>query len=388
MSTSTSAASSGNSTTFTILLLGDLMIGRLIDALLPTSIAREHPESCPEDAAHTVDTYILPNNPQLKSYNYRSPWGNAVDLIRSSDGVLVNLETALTTGTTPWPGKVFNYRSHPGNVKCLTEVGLGGGSHKASTVQTLSDAGIEFAGAGRTKEEAAQPGIIELSGTDGKKWDVKCWSFSDHPTDWKSEECLNLIDYTSKSRDLMKRQIMAADQTKDSKKTSGCLGLKVVSMHWGPNYRWHPAHEIVATAHWLIDECDVDLIHGHSSHHVQGVEVYKGKLIVYGCGDFVDDYAVDAQWRNDLSAAWRVTVGEKEDRPDDRLEVKKLEVFPNRIRKFQANLLKPEDQDHKWVEMKFRELCGRFGTNVEHDLGQDWQLVVDMKKQHRQEVEN
>ncbi|KAK7885209.1 hypothetical protein LTR67_010700 [Exophiala xenobiotica] len=186
-----------------------------------------------------------------------------------------------------------------------------------------------------------------------------------------------MVGHTNKSRDLMKRQIMAADQTKDSRSTSDCLGLKVVSMHWGPNYRWHPTNEIVATAHWLIDECDVDLIHGHSSHHVQGVEVYTGKLIVYGCGDFVDDYAVNEHWRNDLSAAWRVTVGKKDGRPDERLEVKKLE----------ANLLKPEDKDHRWVEMKFRELCGRFGTKVEHDLGQDWKMVVDMKKQYGEEVE-
>lgn len=33
-----------------------------------------------------------------------------------------------------------------------------------------------------------------------------------------------------------------------------------------------------------------DLIYGHSSHHIKGVEVYKGKLIVYGCGDFLSDY--------------------------------------------------------------------------------------------------
>jgi len=27
----------------------------------------------------------------------------------------------------------------------------------------------------------------------------------------------------------------------------------------------------------VIDSCGVDLIYGHSSHHVRGMEVYKGK---------------------------------------------------------------------------------------------------------------
>ncbi|KIW12881.1 hypothetical protein PV08_08068 [Exophiala spinifera] len=379
--------------TFTILLIGDLMIGRLIDALLPTSIAREQPESCPEDAAQKVDEYILPRNPQLNSYHYLSPWGNAVDLIRSSDGVIVNLETALTTTTTPWPGKVFNYRSHPGNVRCLQELGLGDGSHRASvslannhtldwcreglldTVQALHDAGVGFAGAGRTVEEAAQPGIVKL----GKgSWTVKCWSFSDHPTDWRGEECFNLIDYTGTSREFMERQIKADDEI-ERYRHEGRSALKLVSMHWGPNYRWQPSQEIVATAHWLIDACDVDIVHGHSSHHIQGVEVYKGRLIVYGCGDFVDDYAVDPNWRNDLSAAWRVTVAEVA----DRLAVKTLEGFPNRIQNFQAHLLNARDDDHKWVGTKFRDLCATFHTVVDDELGPESQLVVAMEKQRR-----
>jgi poly-gamma-glutamate capsule biosynthesis protein CapA/YwtB (metallophosphatase superfamily) len=34
----------------------------------------------------------------------------------------------------------------------------------------------------------------------------------------------------------------------------------------------------------------IDIIHGHSSHHAKGIEVYKNKLILYGCGDFLNDY--------------------------------------------------------------------------------------------------
>ena len=42
-------------------------------------------------------------------------------------------------------------------------------------------------------------------------------------------------------------------------------------------------------AHRLID-AGVDVVHGHSSHHPRPIEVYRGKLILYGCGDTIDDY--------------------------------------------------------------------------------------------------
>ena len=34
----------------------------------------------------------------------------------------------------------------------------------------------------------------------------------------------------------------------------------------------------------------IDVVHGHSSHHPRPIEVYQRRLILYGCGDFIDDY--------------------------------------------------------------------------------------------------
>jgi poly-gamma-glutamate capsule biosynthesis protein CapA/YwtB (metallophosphatase superfamily) len=54
------------------------------------------------------------------------------------------------------------------------------------------------------------------------------------------------------------------------------------------------------------------VIHRHSSHHVKGIEVYKDKLILYGCGDFLNDYEGISgyeDYRGDLSLMYLATVG-------------------------------------------------------------------------------
>ena len=64
----------------------------------------------------------------------------------------------------------------------------------------------------------------------------------------------------------------------------------MASIHWGDNWGYDIPREQTTFAHKLIDEAGVDVIHGHSSHHPKGIEVYKDKPIIYGCGDFIDDY--------------------------------------------------------------------------------------------------
>ena len=368
--------------TYTLLLLGDVMLGRLIDQLLPSSVTAQ------EDASHAAS--FRRRHPHLSKYTHLSPFGNSLPLFKSSSLVLANLETAATTHPDPWPNKVFNYRTHPANVQSLVDAGVSyvslANNHTLDfkeqglldTVKAIKGAGVAHAGAGETAEEAAQPAVLYLSRADAGPHEVHCYSFSDHPSDWASSPLFNHINYDATSRAKLKAQLLAPSPT--TKKPA----LKVVSMHWGPNYAWHPAHEIRGLAKWLVEECDVDLIHGHSSHHVQGVEVLqnpKGRkaLVVYGCGDFVDDYAVNERFRNDLSAAWRVgvrdSVGAGEE-TEGKLEITKLEVFPNRIKTFQAHLLEPDDGDHRWVTRKFRELCKEMGTQVDEELGPDGQVVV------------
>jgi poly-gamma-glutamate capsule biosynthesis protein CapA/YwtB (metallophosphatase superfamily) len=181
---------------------------------------------------------------------------------------------------------------------------------------------------------------------------------------------LNHIDYSSTTRQRLKKMLMS---------TPFQPWLKIFSVHWGPNYSWELSGDIRNLAHFLIDECDVDLVHGHSSHHIQGVEVYSGKLIIYGCGDFVDDYALNASYRNDLSAIWRLRIDTPTGDNREPLKITKLEIFPTQIRLFQANLLKPDNPDHRWVHEKVEELSKSFGTVVQKSLGDEGQIVVAIR---------
>src|SRR6185436_15002060 len=66
--------------------------------------------------------------------------------------------------------------------------------------------------------------------------------------------------------------------------------LVVLSLHWGGNWGFSITPKQRRFAHRMIDEAGVDIVHGHSSHHVKGIEVHHGHLILYGCGDLLTDY--------------------------------------------------------------------------------------------------
>ena len=65
--------------------------------------------------------------------------------------------------------------------------------------------------------------------------------------------------------------------------------LIIASIHWDSNWGYEIPRGQIMFAHCLIEE-GIAIVHGHSSHHVKAIEVFKGRLILYGCGDFLTDY--------------------------------------------------------------------------------------------------
>lgn len=72
------------------------------------------------------------------------------------------------------------------------------------------------------------------------------------------------------------------------------VDIIVLSLHWGDEYIQRPSPEQVRLVHKLVDN-GVNIILGHHSHCLQGIERYKSGLIAYSLGNFVFDY-----WQNKM----------------------------------------------------------------------------------------
>jgi len=335
-----------------VALLGDVMTGRLIDQIFPT-------HSIPDTSEYKDSIHL---NSWSKPHSYI--WGDLLPVLRDADVRIANLETSITTNSEKWPRKAFNYRMHPDNIGCLTVAKLDfcslANNHildycvagMQETKDTLRKHNIKFAGAGVNISEAITPAIVYFSGLS-----MACFSFSDHYEFWRASETqagINFLDPEDLDESNRKNEIRKLKQIFDQHAQN--VDLISVSFHWGPNYRWAPTPELVSFAHDLIDICGVDIIHGHSSHHIQGIEIYKGKPIIYGCGDFLDDYAVDTMHRNDLSFLYLLHLD------PDTTEWKKVELIPTCIKAFQVN--KAVGRDREWLLGHIKSLSEPFGTTV------------------------
>jgi poly-gamma-glutamate synthesis protein (capsule biosynthesis protein) len=136
--------------------------------------------------------------------------------------------------------------------------------------------------------------------------------------------------------------------------------LVVASLHWGANWVYDVAAGERAFAHRLLDDAGVDLVHGHSSHHPRGIEVHGGKLVLYGCGDFLDDYeGIEGyqQYRDDLMLMYFPAL----DPGSGRLLA--LEMTPLRMRRLRLG--RAPEADVEWLRATLDRESRRLGAAVE-----------------------
>lgn len=133
----------------------------------------------------------------------------------------------------------------------------------------------------------------------------------------------------------------------------------VISIHWGGNWGYDVPREHQAFAHRVLDSGAVDLIHGHSSHHPMGIEVYRGRLILYGAGDFLNDYegiGGREDFRGDLTLMYFPEL-------DANGSLRRLRMTPMRIRRFRLG--SPPTEELEWMARRMDRECRRLGTRVE-----------------------
>ncbi len=343
------------------------MLGRGIDQVLP------HPcdPAIHESYVHSALDYVrlaeeasgaIPR-PVAPSYI----WGAALDELNRTqpDARIINLETAITRNEDFAP-KGINYRMSPENADCLTAAAIDycvlannhlldwGRVGLLDTLSTLERLQIKAPGAGRNLDEASAPAALRIAA----KGRVLVFSYavvtSGAPRSWiatPDAPGVNLLtDLSEATASRICDQIARQRQPHD---------VIVVSIHWGPNWGYDILEEQRRFAHALIERADVSVIHGHSSHHAKGIEVHRDRLILYGCGDFLNDYeGIQGyeDYRDDLALMYFADI-----KPASR-DVAATEIVPLQIRKF--SLVRPSGPDIDWVRQTLDRESRRFGTSV------------------------
>jgi len=351
----------------TLFVCGDVMTGRGIDQILPQP---SHPrlfESYMDSAADYVTLAEQRNGPIPRAVAPHYIWGEALALLNQEAPALrlINLETAITTHATPAP-KGINYRMHPANIACLTAARVDGAvlanNHVldwgppglVETLACLRSARIATVGAGRDRKEAQAPADWPLPGGGRLRLYAYAHGSSGVPANWAAGagpgvNCLP---------DLSSATVATLAQAINHDKRPG--DIVVVSLHWGDNWGYAIPAEQRRFAHALIDEGGVDMVWGHSSHHPRPLEVHAGKLILYGCGDFLNDYegiTGHEHYRPELVAIYLPTL----DRRDGRLL--RLRLIPLRLHHFRLERASPADTH--WLAERLSREGEAFGTALE-----------------------
>lgn len=301
-----------------LLLCGDMMTGRGVDQILPHPGDPTLYEYSVRDARRYVELAEALNGPIPRPVDFSWPWGDAVQAIddEAPDLRLVNLETSITRSDNYDPGKGVHYRMNPDNVPCLTvarvdvctlannhvlDFGIRG---LEETLDVLAAAAVQTTGAGRDAGAARRPVTVDATAGKITVFSVGMPS-SGVPARWAATDERPGVNFVGKASAAAVSDLL--ERVRQAKHRGDVV---VVSMHWGSNWGYHVPTADVRLAHLLIDG-GVDVLYGHSSHHPRPIEVYRGKLVLYGCGDLVDDYEGIAgyeKYRDDLRLLYLATI--------------------------------------------------------------------------------
>jgi poly-gamma-glutamate capsule biosynthesis protein CapA/YwtB (metallophosphatase superfamily) len=290
------------------------------------------------------------------------PLGSIAPLLRGADLTVVNLECAITAGTTEWRGapKAFYFGAPPEAVQSLVDAGVDlvslANNHTLDfeveglqdTVRTLDAHGIAHAGAGDDQAAALRPAIVER---DGVRFGMA--AFCDHQQDFAAGKHRPGIAWL----DLMDEPGAVAAFTRALEPLLAAgVDWPILSLHWGPNMVWRPSGRFRRLAHAAID-MGWKILFGHSAHVFHGVELRNGCPIMYAAGDLVDDYYVDPQFRDDHQLLFELELGAAG------LERTLMHpVFIEECRTLDASAAQRE-----WIFNQMGQLCRELGTPTRAD---------------------
>ncbi len=308
-----------------LVLVGDVMLGRLVD----------------ERLAAVPPAY---------------PWGDTLPVLRSADGLFINLECVISDRGAPHPGKTFTFRAAARNVEVLLRARVTAASlannHSLDygpealedCLAILRERGIHPAGAGPSRDAARRPAACRAGGAR-----IAFVAFTDNEPGWEAGPGTPGVFYVPLAGSDPRLEALLSTVA-EARRASD---LVIVSAHWGPNWGRDPLPEHVRAAHLLAD-AGADVVFGHSPHVVRGIELYRDRPILYSCGDYVDDYAVDPVERNDESCAFCLDY--------EGTRLRRIVLVPTLIGACQARVAGGRARAR--IADRIRRLCAALGTGT------------------------
>ncbi len=350
----------------TLFLAGDVMLGRGVDQLLPHPCDPELHERYVQDAREYLSLAEGRSGPLPESVGFEYVWGEGLEILGEErpDVRLVNLETAVTRSREYWRGKGIHYRVSPENAAALEAAEIDvcslannhvldwGYPGLEETLRTLEERAIGYCGAGRDGEEAWRPTAVEVG--EGHRVLVVGLAATDAGVSgsWRAGEgepgVALLGEFSGRGAEVVGEKI-------DRHRRPG--DLVVASIHWGGNWGWEVPDAHVRLGRALVDEAGVDLVHGHSSHHVKALEIHRGHPILYGCGDLVTDYegiGGHEQFRGELGMMYFPRLDAETGR------LAGMTMRPTRLERLR--LTRPSVEEVDWLVDVLEATSERFGT--------------------------
>ena len=326
-------------TATSIAFLGDVMLGRGVNKL----IGRQSPEKF---------------------------WGDLLTTLNEHDAVIANLECAITNHPFQWSQtyKVFHFGARPAAVDVLRAADIQcvnlANNHILDfdyqglydTLDHLDQAGIQRTGAGRNEKQAMQPAVFNIAGLR-----LGVIGLTDNEPPFAAEEDRPGTNHVSLSRPEPAWQRL--EQSINIARKQGAEFI-VLSLHWGPNMVEFPPEHFKRFAYGAIER-GIDLIHGHSAHVLQGVEVFDNGLILYDTGDTLDDYAINADLRNDWSMLFSIEFHNG--------RMTRLNMQPLQLHYAQVNLA--TDYEFTQICDCMQRRCEPFGMSFQPT---DYGLTIDL----------
>jgi len=272
--------------------------------------------------------------------------------IARADAFVLNLECCISDRGSrfPEPRKPFFFRAPPVAAERLAGLGVSavtlannhaldfGPVALLDTLRHLAAAGIVAVGAGADEAAARAPGLVDCG-----PLRVRLVAFSDHPAAYAAGRREPGVAYADLRGGVPE---WVCDAAPPGVGTDAVL----VTPHWGPNMVAQPEQRVCLAAETLV-AAGATLVAGHSAHVFQGAAA----RVLFDLGDFLDDYAVDPQLRNDLGLLWLVDI--------DAGGPRRIRAVPLALDYCFTRTASAHDAD--WITARMRQLCAPFGTTVE-----------------------